>query len=172
MPSRTLLCATILGAVLWGCTPALTIQTIGTSSPTASHVECTRSCRVGIVQKCAFGQCKFAAEFDEIHLARGSRNVSIVWHLPDGHAFCNRYVSDGGVVLKGANDEQFSSMYSTDDPDGAPPGPSHRDCRTHAYFHWTGVNSVPRPEAGYGYTIIFYDRSGHQHALDPWIYND
>ncbi|HTS23349.1 MAG TPA: hypothetical protein VMN79_16250 [Casimicrobiaceae bacterium] len=173
MSARTLLGVTLLGAVLWGCTPALTIQTIGTPSATASRIDCSRTCVVQIRKSCAFDDhfCKFVIDYDEIHLARGSPNVSIVWVLPDGYVFCKKYVSDGGVVLKGTNDGQFSSMYSTDDANGG--APVIRDCSQHRYFHWTGVNTVPRGDAGYGYTIILFDRAGNQQQpIDPWIYND
>jgi hypothetical protein len=142
--------------------------------PGAKRLDCNSAnpnkCHVNI--KCRFGVCWFGykAEYEEIHLARGSKDLAIVWHLPGKYAFCQQYTSDGGVVLKGTNDNQFNQMYSTEDMNGGQP--SVTDCKKHEHFHWTAKNDAPRPNDGYGYTINFYDDSGTPQQVDPWIFND
>jgi len=109
-------------------------------------------------------------QYEEIHLKNGSQYIHIVWHLPEGYAFCKEG-GMGGVVLKLANDGQFTDMYSTDDPNGGLP--ADKDCKKHRHFHWKAKNSIAMPNNGYEYLINFYDKAtGTPYSIDPWIFND
>ncbi|HEV8256125.1 MAG TPA: hypothetical protein VGR42_04040 [Casimicrobiaceae bacterium] len=170
MSTRALAAAIIATAALWGCAK-LPIIIAGPPSVTATKITCdgTGPCTVRIVDPCTW--CNFKVDAEEVHLMRGKNNIKLVWQLPDGYVFCTRAYSDGGVVLKGSNDRQFDGMLSTDDPNGG--NPSSSDCKKHQHFRWNAVNSTPRPDYGYSYTINFYHKSGAgPYTIDPWIYND
>jgi hypothetical protein len=170
--TRALAAAIIVPAILWGCSQ-LQIQTGGPPSASATRLDCDSAhpndCKVKIIDPCWI--CSFKIQYDEIHLKRANSNIKIVWQLPDGYVFCKRASSDGGVVLKGTNDDQFNGMSSTDDPNGG--NPSDPDCKKHPNFRWNAVNTMPRPDYGYGYTVNFYRKSDSKpYTIDPWIYND
>jgi hypothetical protein len=164
-----------------GCTPAA-LDGGGSPPVRMASLSCDNSaphahkCRVDIVKVCVFLSCQFVANVDEIHLLRSTaanpnNDIDIVWHLPDGYAFCSVVTSDGGVYIKGTNDGQFDGMYSTDDPNGVQTG--NQDCKKRKHFHWNAKNTVPRPTAGYQYGVILYENSsGNRYSIDPWIYND
>jgi len=163
MSTRFLFSFVAVAAALYGCASTAPLVLDHAPVASAAHINCSSSpCRIKVLGT--------TVDYEELHLARGSTNLHIIWELPEGYGFCKEATSDGGVALKAGNDGQFTDMYSTDDPNGGPP--ANKDCRKHRRFHWVAKNSIPRPGNGYPYNIYFYDGAGGLHQIDPWIFND
>jgi hypothetical protein len=104
---------------------------------------------------------------DPVTLVNRNTRKNIVWRLPNNYQFCK--AAGDGVFLKTTDDDnQFDSMYATDDPNGGT-SPS-KPCKQH--YHWGAKHTVSKPSAPYKYVIIFRDASGqNRYCIDPSIVN-
>lgn len=158
--------------LLWACTPGwnypepVTISSVGTQPQVCDG---SKKCEVHVAVDCIAGVCQVSIDHDPTHLAAGEPRpkVNIVWHLPEGYAFCPAL--GDGVFLKYADTDQFDEKYATDHDDGSPS--ANTDCKKNLHFHWRGINSVPQTR--YAYRIVFHRLDGNRPLiLDPWIFND
>lgn len=166
MATRTILSAITVAVILVGCT-SLPLHPDG-SLLTSQRCDGTGVCRVKVNRfQCVHFVC-YEVDPDETHLARGKHDIHIVWTLEAGDYFCKD--AGYGVFLKdpGDNDGQFEDQRSTDKDTGD--STSETDCKKHRHFHWKAKNTLPNKD--YKYKIIFFDKNGIPHLIDPWIYND
>jgi len=141
---------------------ASAIATFCSATAWSAEATCTQSpCAITVTVTGSGSACKMTPDKDPLHL-KTVKDASIVWTLKGtGWGFCK--AKGGGVILKTANDGQFSDNFVSKN------GTTPDEASCQAKYHWKDKNTVKNR---YDYKIVIHDASGAQCVLDPAIIND
>lgn len=134
----------------------------------SANCDASARCIVNVTPTSPAGACSDGSvDNDPVTLINLNTKKHIVWHLPNNYQFCK--ANGDGVFLKASDaDNQFDSMYATDNANGDPS--VSKPCRQH--YHWRARHTVSKPSVPYRYIIIFHDASGqNRYCIDPSIVN-